>query len=123
MSDLWDFMSDFVQNFLKLCGIMASMKGTRPAFPENDEEDYVMLKKIAALVLSIALCLSLVSFAVADIPTPTTAMSHPLTTSRLRQELPRLVTSFQAFGHCVEARATKSCLAHPSLNSSRLKPK
>ena len=50
MSDLWDFMSDFVQNFLIGYGIMASVKGTRPAFPENDEEDYVMLKKIAALV-------------------------------------------------------------------------
>ena len=66
MSDLWDFMSDIVQNFLIGYGIMASVKGTRPAFPENDEEDYVMLKKIAALVLSLALCLSLVSFAVAE---------------------------------------------------------
>ena len=40
-----------------------------PASLKNDEEDHVMLKKIAALVLSIALCLSLVSFAVAeDVP-------------------------------------------------------
>ena len=45
---------------------MASVKGTHPAFPENDEEDHVMLKKIAALVLSLALCLSLVSFAAAE---------------------------------------------------------
>lgn len=44
-------------------------KGNASSFPENDEEDYVMLKKIVALVLSLALCLSLVSFAVAeDVP-------------------------------------------------------
>ena len=40
-----------------------------PSSLKNDEEDHVMLKKIAALVLSLALCLSLVSFAVAeDVP-------------------------------------------------------
>ena len=41
-------------------------KGNASSFPENDEEDHVMLKKIAALLLSLALCLSLVSFAVAE---------------------------------------------------------
>lgn len=49
------------------------MKGTGSdgrALPlENDEEDWIMLKKIAALLVSLVLCLSLVSFAVAeDVP-------------------------------------------------------
>ena len=82
MSDLWDFMSDFVQNFLQRYGIMASGKGGRPAFPENDEEDHVMLKKIAALLLSLALCLSLVSFAVAE-------------------DVPNLANSYYSYGYDV----------------------
>ena len=54
---------------------MASVRGRHPAFPEYDEEDHIMLKKIAALVLSLALCLSLVSFAAAE-DTPNLANTY-----------------------------------------------
>jgi len=53
-----------------------------PASLKNDEEDHVMLKKIAALVLSIALCLSLVSFAVAE-------------------DVPNLANSYYSYGYDV----------------------
>ena len=53
-----------------------------PSSLKNDEEDHVMLKKIAALVLSIALCLSLVSFAVAE-------------------DVPNLANSYYSYGYDV----------------------
>ena len=57
-------------------------KRESPASLKNDEEDHVMLKKIAALVLSIALCLSLVSFAVAE-------------------DVPNLANSYYSYGYDV----------------------
>ena len=69
MSDLWDFMSDFVQFFSLEHGIMEAGKGKARLLPKDCKEERTMMKKITALLLAAVLCLSLVSFAAAeDVP-------------------------------------------------------